>query len=48
MLAKPLPEVRSLLKIAEPRAYREAEPIALAAEEAFKAMRSGEAQAIAA
>ncbi len=48
MLAKPLPEVRSLLRIAEPRAYREAEPIALAAEEAFKAMRSGEAQAVAA
>lgn len=40
MLAKPLSEVRSLLRIEEPRAYHEAEPFALAAEQAFKELRA--------
>jgi CheY-like chemotaxis protein len=40
MLEKPLADVRATLGIAEPLAYREAEPIATAAEQAFKAMRA--------
>jgi ubiquinone biosynthesis protein COQ4 len=40
MLSKPLPEVRALLKIVTPEAYREAEPYSLAAEAEFKALRA--------
>ncbi len=40
MLPKPLAEVRELLKIATPAAYREAEPLSLAAEAEFKALRA--------
>lgn len=44
MLSKPLPEVRALLKIEDPKAYREAEPHSLAAEAAFKAIRAEQQQ----
>lgn len=40
MLAKPLDEVRAELGIVEPQAYCEAQPYALAAEQAFKELRA--------
>ncbi|MEP2827608.1 Coq4 family protein [Parvibaculum sp.] len=48
MLSKPLSEVRELLKIETPTAYREAQPFALAAEKAFKEMRAEQEQKLAA
>ncbi|MBX3504097.1 MAG: hypothetical protein KF895_01360 [Parvibaculum sp.] len=44
MLEKPLAQVRAELGIATPAAYREAEPVATAAEQAFKAMRAEQMQ----
>lgn len=44
MLAKPLEEVRAKLGIVEPQAYREAQPYALEAEQAFKELRAEQQQ----